>query len=204
MNTRFDREDEDLARDSWAAKVVANAASQRTTFKVEVPSKTGSPGLTVSDIYSPTVNNDRMNDITRHELNARLEAIEARMDGRVASIEGGVSSIRAEMKGFLAAQAERDKRFEELLEASRRDSDQRLATLVRDVDRLGSLKANIWSAMATTIIILVAIGALGLTAFQAGAAKSIPAPEKAHLSNAPLQDQPTHVPAMPTSDISSD
>lgn len=42
-----------------------------------------------------------MTDITREELNAKLEAIEARMDGRVASIEGKIDA-------FLAAQAVRD------------------------------------------------------------------------------------------------
>jgi hypothetical protein len=116
------------------------------------------------EIGPPPVHTKPMNDITRHELDAKLEVIEARMDGRVASIE-------AKIDGFLSAQAERDKRLDGELEASRRESRQIFQTLSRDIDRLGSIKANIWGAMVTTIVILVAVGALALTAFQAGAVK---------------------------------
>jgi hypothetical protein len=46
-----------------------------------------------------------MNDITRDELNAKLEALESRMDSRVSTIGGKIDA-------FLAAQAERDKASE--------------------------------------------------------------------------------------------
>lgn len=106
----------------------------------------------------------KLSDVTRYELDAKLEAIEARMDSRVASIQ-------SEIRGFLSAQQERDKRIDEQLAASRRESDQRFQAAARDIDRLGNLKANIWGAMITTIVILVAVGALALTSFQAGAVK---------------------------------
>jgi len=48
---------------------------------------------------------DPMNDITREELNARLEALESRMDSRVGAIGGKIDA-------FLAAQVERDKASE--------------------------------------------------------------------------------------------
>lgn len=113
---------------------------------------------------NPVSDTPSMSNLTRYELDAKLEAIEARMDGRVASIQ-------SEIQGFLSAQQERDKRLDEQLEASRRDSDQRFQTILRDIDRLGSIKANVWGSMVTTIIILVAVGALALTSFQAGAVK---------------------------------
>jgi len=138
-----------------------------------------------------------MNTVTRQELDAKLEAIEARMDARVVSIEGKIDI-------FLAEQRERDKRLDERLEQGCRESDQRFQAVIRDIDRLGSLKANIWGAMATTIIILVAIGALGLTAFQAGAVKSMPATEKGQRPSAPLQNQQAPAPALPASDIPSE
>ncbi|RWQ69245.1 hypothetical protein DR116_0031260, partial [Bacillus cereus] len=43
-----------------------------------------------------------MSSISREEFDARIETIETRMDGRVAE-------MRADIRGFLAAQAERDK-----------------------------------------------------------------------------------------------
>lgn len=46
-----------------------------------------------------------MTEITRDELNARLEALESRMDSRVTAIGGKIDA-------FLAAQAERDKASE--------------------------------------------------------------------------------------------
>ncbi|MCG8911275.1 hypothetical protein [Pseudomonas sp. DP-17] len=47
-----------------------------------------------------------MSDVTRQELDAKLEAIEARLDTRLASISGKIDA-------FLAVQAERDKALEQ-------------------------------------------------------------------------------------------
>lgn len=152
-----------------------------------------SVAITLDDTQPDVSHNQAMNDITRHELDAKLEAIEARMDGRVASIENSVSSMRSEMREFLAEQRERDKRFEAELAASRRESDQRFGSILRDVDRLGNLKANIWGAMVTTIVILVAVGALALTSFQAGAVKQS-APVEVEQPLPPAQAAPPAAP----------
>ncbi|MFK3815121.1 hypothetical protein ACI2KG_00675 [Pseudomonas sp. NPDC089407] len=51
-----------------------------------------------------------MNDITREELNAKLEAIEVKMDARVQAVSAKIDS-------FLSAQVERDKAWEKISEA---------------------------------------------------------------------------------------
>lgn len=104
-----------------------------------------------------------MDNVSKDLLEAKLELIEARMDGRVASIE-------SKFDAFLAAQAERDIRSEQLVAEREKRSDERFQLMIRDIDRIGNVKANVWGAMVTTIIILVAIGAFGLTAFQSGVA----------------------------------
>ncbi len=91
-----------------------------------------------------------MNDITREEINARLETIEVKMDARV-------EAISSKIDGFLAAQAERDRRL-----------DDSIAGVRRDIDRLGSLKLNIWGAMVTAVTVGIAITALSLTFYQTG------------------------------------
>lgn len=95
-----------------------------------------------------------MNDITREEFNARLETIEVKMDARV-------EAISSKIDGFLAAQAERDRRM-----------DESIAGVRRDIDRLGSLKLNIWGAMLTALGLGVAIAALSVTFYQTGKADS--------------------------------
>lgn len=55
-----------------------------------------------SDSSSETQDTAPMTEITREELNAKLEALESRMDSRVVAIGGKIDA-------FLAAQAERDK-----------------------------------------------------------------------------------------------
>ncbi|MDP9539328.1 MULTISPECIES: hypothetical protein [Pseudomonas] len=95
-----------------------------------------------------------MNDITREEFNARLETIEVKMDARV-------EAISSKIDGFLAAQAERDRRL-----------DESIAGVRRDIDRLGSLKLNIWGAMLTAVGLGVAMAALSVTFYQTGKADS--------------------------------
>ncbi|MGU3347376.1 hypothetical protein [Pseudomonas monsensis] len=61
----------------------------------------------VSDPSSKGQNAQAMNAVSRDEFNARIETIETRMDARV---EG----IRADFREFLAVQAERDKRRDQV------------------------------------------------------------------------------------------
>ncbi|WP_052075136.1 hypothetical protein [Pseudomonas lutea] len=72
-----------------------------------------------------------MSDITRDELNAKLETIEVKMDARA-------ESVLSKIDGFLAAQAERDKRLDAALTQISKDH--------------GETKASI-SSMKTTLIV---------------------------------------------------
>lgn len=64
----------------------------------------------------------RMDYVSKDVLDAKLEAIEARMDTRIASIEGKIDA-------FLVGQAERDKAFETT-------TNQRFVQLDKDVTRI--------------------------------------------------------------------
>lgn len=110
-----------------------------------------------------------MNDITRHELDAKLEAIEARMDGRVASIEGKIDAFLAAQAVRDAAQVERNQGFDRAI---------------------GEIKSGI-SSMKTTVIVTAISAVLAivfgivtfnatlssnmLAAFQAGKAEAVTA-----------------------------
>ncbi|MBC3209356.1 hypothetical protein HU755_21365 [Pseudomonas sp. SWRI111] len=83
-----------------------------------------------------------MGAISREEFDAKIETIETRMDGRVAE-------MRADIRGFLAAQAERDKTQEE--------RDKRYDLIWMDVQKstdesraairqASTVKANYWAA----------------------------------------------------------
>ncbi|WP_243432885.1 MULTISPECIES: hypothetical protein [unclassified Pseudomonas] len=83
-----------------------------------------------------------MSSISREEFDARIETIETRMDGRVAE-------MRADIRGFLAAQAERDKALQE--RDKRYDvmwmGVQKIADESREAIRQAStVKANYWAA----------------------------------------------------------
>nr|WP_315435652.1 hypothetical protein [uncultured Pseudomonas sp.] len=90
-----------------------------------------------------------MSSISREEFDARIETIETRMDGRVAE-------MCADIRGFLAAQAERDKVYLERDKAlQERDKRydlmwmgvQKIADESREAIRQAStVKANYWAA----------------------------------------------------------
>lgn len=114
-----------------------------------------------------------MNDLPRDEFNAKLETIEIKMDARV-------EAIASKIDGFLVAQSERDKRL-----------DESIAGVRRDIDRLGSLKLNIWGAMLTAVALGVTVAALSVTVYQTGkgdiaipplSSLAIEAPGSAHIA----------------------
>lgn len=126
-----------------------------------------------------------MNDITRHELDAKLEAIEARMDGRVASIEGKIDAFLAAQAVRDSAQTERNQGFDKAI---------------------GEIKTGI-SSMKTTVIVTAISAALAivfgivtfnatlssnmLAAFQAGKSEVITRP----VSAPPSSPAPTPPPS---------
>lgn len=126
-----------------------------------------------SDKDGLTAHTPYMNDITREEFNAKLETIEVKMDARV-------EAISSKIDGFLAAQAERDRRL-----------DDSIAGVRRDIDRLGSLKLNIWGAMVTAVTVGIAITALSLTFYQTGKAESSSSTTATPAMSAPPAAQPS-------------
>lgn len=94
-----------------------------------------------------------MSEISREELNAKLEAVEARMDGRVASIEGKIDA-------FLAAQTHQQ-RFNE----HRFDSYEKSVGEMRNEIKtdLKSLRSTIIVTAVSTVLAIV-IGVAGFNA----------------------------------------
>lgn len=92
---------------------------------------------------------DAMTDITREELDAKLEAIEARMDARVVTIGGKIDA-------FLAAQAERDKA-----------SEYRFQRIEADVSEIKQSFSSMKSTMIVTAISTVLAIVIGVAAFNA-------------------------------------
>lgn len=90
-----------------------------------------------------------MTDLTRQEVDAKLETIEARMDGRVAAIQASID-------GFMGRMEERSLRTDDRfarIEESQRDTQA----------SLGSLKTTIITTAVATVIAIV----LGVAAFNA-------------------------------------
>lgn len=113
---------------------------------------------------------DAMTDITREELDAKLEAIEARMDARVVTIGGKIDA-------FLAAQTERDKASEYRFQ--RIESD--ISEIKQSIgSSFGSMKNTlIVTAVSTVLAIVIGVAAFNatltsnmLSAFQAGKAEA--------------------------------
>lgn len=64
------------------------------------PGNTGKPEVAQNE--GAAQNDPPMDTVSRYELDAKLEAIEARMEGRVARIEEAMSEIRNDLKAVLA------------------------------------------------------------------------------------------------------
>ncbi len=120
------------------------------------------------DRATPSGHTEPMNDITREEFNAKIETIEAKMDARV-------ESVSAKIEGFLAAQAERDKRLDGVLAQIGKDNGDTKASI-------SSMKTTLIVTAVSTVLAIV-LGVAGfntaltsnmLSAFQLG--KSSPTP----------------------------
>lgn len=129
------------------------AESIKDRFTANTPVTSYAPIQDAPDNNDNTVDlNDtaHMDDqITRHELDAKLETIEARMDARVAAIGGKIDT-------FLAAQSERDKATN--LHFSHIESD------------ISELKVAFSSMKSTTIVTAISVVlaiVIGIGAFNA-------------------------------------
>lgn len=118
------------------------------------------------DRVRPKGHTELMNDITREEFNAKLETIEVKMDARV-------ESVSAKIDGFLAAQAERDKRLDAALAQISVSQGETKASI-------GSMKTTLVVTAISTVLAIVlgvasfntALTANMMSAFQVGLGKS--------------------------------
>lgn len=120
-----------------------------------------------------------MNDVSREELNAKLETIEAKMDARAEAVSSKIDA-------FLAVQAERDQRFNERLNSSIALSDewnqkfrmlaeqsvQAAASAEASAKEAATLKTHFW---ASVIAQLLAVGAIVVGAYFANQANVLSA-----------------------------
>jgi hypothetical protein len=97
-----------------------------------------------------------MSTPTREEFEARIEAVEARMDARVAAIGARLDeySARADerMQGLTAMFAERDKRFFEQIENMNRRFDDRDKRIDAALQRISHLSTHMWMVGATFVL----------------------------------------------------
>ncbi len=91
--------------------------------------------------------------VTRSELEAKLEAIEARMDSRIAAVSGKIDGFLAAQVERDKAQAERDKRYELLAERVTK-----AAEGAEDAAKqAATVKSNYWAAVGVQLLAVVAI-----------------------------------------------
>jgi hypothetical protein len=131
-------------------------------FSFNAPDPTVTPSITIhpnDDVQSPAPEEEydgAMNTPTREEFEAKLETIEARMDGRVAAIQASID-------GFMGRMEERSLRMDERFQRT----DERFARIEegqRETQAsLGSLKTTIITTAIATVIAIV----LGVAAFNA-------------------------------------
>lgn len=110
---------------------------------------------------------DRRSEEFRKEISLRDDTIRRELDLRRESFlaEQAIrdQAWEAKFSGFLATQAERDKRLDESVSGIR-----------SDLTRLGSLKLNIWGAMLTAVGVGLAVAALSVSFYQTGKADKPP------------------------------
>lgn len=127
----------------WTQAVVNNTLSRKS----KVENKHDAQTMDVA-------HNKLMDTPTRHELDARLETIEARMDARVAGMSAKLDIALAEMRADREAN---NVRFVAVSES------------IKDIkEQSKTLKSNIWFAAATIIASVLAAWALAFSAFDSG------------------------------------
>ncbi|MHA4871361.1 hypothetical protein ACXZ1M_27090 [Duganella sp. PWIR1] len=114
----------------------------------------------VVDNLSPNEEDQSMSTPTREEIDAKLETIGVKMDGRVAAIQASID-------GYLGRQEESAKRLEERLTRMESDSAQVRSEIKHNADRssaeMKSLKSTIIITAVSTVLAIV----LGVAAFNA-------------------------------------
>ncbi|MNE86629.1 hypothetical protein D3C80_1837480 [compost metagenome] len=106
-----------------------------------------------------------MNDITREELNAKLEAIEVKMDARVQAVSAKIDS-------FLSAQVERDKAWEKISEARFDRIEKDISSIKADSKKVAEDINGLKVTMAKYLGAAIVIGAVA-SAILGAAAKNL-------------------------------
>lgn len=141
--------------------------------------KRSTPKSSASDFADGVSDTASMTDVSREELNAKLETIETKMDARVEAVSSKIDA-------FLALQAERDQRFEERLASSIALSDewnqkfrmlaeqsvQAAISAEASAKEAATLKTHFW---ASVIAQLLAVGAIVVGAYFANQANVLSA-----------------------------
>jgi hypothetical protein len=110
-----------------------------------------------NDVSGKGQSTQTMNTISREEFNARIETIETRMDVRV-------EIMSADIHGYLAVQAQRDKAREQI----QSERDKRYDLISMDMHSIAkgaeeaarqasTMKASFWAATAVNLIGIVSI-----------------------------------------------
>lgn len=133
---------------NYTREYTAQVIALRTVFTNAAREATP---INVAPVDNPSVrpNHEHMTDLTRQELDAKLETIEARMDGRVAAIQASID-------GFMGRMEERSLRTDDRfarIEESQRDTQA----------SLGGLKTTIIVTALSTVLAIV----FGVAAFNA-------------------------------------
>lgn len=97
-----------------------------------------------------------MSVISREEIDAKLETIEVRMDGRVASIDGKVASIDAKIDSFMGRLEEKFSRM-----------DDRMTHIERDLSATRQDYKSVKTTIITTGVGAVLAIVFGVAAFNA-------------------------------------
>lgn len=120
--------------------------------------------------------NPSMDTPSRHELDAKLDAIEARMDARVAGMSAKLDTALAEMRADRDSHNIRFSRMESDLQGvvsamstMSADVERKLtAVSVQTSEQVKGLKSNIWYGVATTIAAVGATLAIAISSFDSG------------------------------------
>lgn len=122
------------------------------------------------DIQAAGRNTEPMSEITRQELDAKLENIELRMDARVASIESKIDSFIAVQKEQMKLTEHRLKKFEDDHDEYRKDfKNLKLTIVVTAISAVLAIVIGVASFNATLTSNM-------LSAFQAGKEVTSPPP----------------------------
>jgi uncharacterized protein YjgD (DUF1641 family) len=134
----------------YAKKI--RAESDKRIAKLVEETKALKERVEVDKIGSASEDLD-MATITREEFDAKLETIEARMDGRVTRIEGKIDALLTKIEGSAKRSEETEKVFRLLSERAGDAAN----TAANAATKASELKSSLWITSITTILSVLGI-----------------------------------------------